>query len=186
MPVLFEGKSVVHNDQVFTDLSSPIIAAKTYHENGLFPIPLLPKTKKPWVKWGEYLFDPVDAQKDFEPKKWCVPPTWQGIWPTRRLTLLPKSGPGGSSPMRPDRWSYLSWPVPASGSRCSSGAVVGYLTPRPALTRWVHRHRPHAFASHTRNATQSRAGPSYALPGQPATTPSASHKMDWFYAAQLD
>ena len=42
-----------------------------------------------------------------------------------KLTLLPKSGPGGSSPMRPDRWSYLSWPVPASGSRCSSGAVVG-------------------------------------------------------------
>ncbi len=32
--------------------------------------------------------------------------------------------------MRPDRWSYLSWPVPASGSRCSSGAVVGYRRSR--------------------------------------------------------
>ncbi len=26
----------------------------------------------------------------------------------------------------------------------------------------------------------------HALPGQPATTPSTSHKMDWFYATQLD
>ena len=32
-----------------------------------------------------------------------------------RLTLTPKSGPGGSSPMRSERWSYPSWPVPASG-----------------------------------------------------------------------
>ena len=46
------------------------------------------------------------------------------------LTLTPKSGPGGSSPMRPERWSYPSWPVPASGSRCSSGAVVGYRRSR--------------------------------------------------------
>ena len=43
-----------------------------------------------------------------------------------QLTLTPKSGPGGSSPMRPERWSYPSWPVPASGSRCSSGTVVDY------------------------------------------------------------
>ena len=50
--------------------------------------------------------------------------------PKYALTLLPKSGPGGSSPMRPDRWSYLSWPVPASGSRCSSGTVVGYRRSR--------------------------------------------------------
>ena len=28
--------------------------------------------------------------------------------------------------MRPERRSCPSWPVPASGSRCSSGAVVGY------------------------------------------------------------
>ena len=46
------------------------------------------------------------------------------------LTLTPKSGPGGSSPMRPERWSCPSWPVPASGSRCSSGAVVGYRRSR--------------------------------------------------------
>ena len=46
------------------------------------------------------------------------------------LTLLPDPGPGGSSPMRPERWSYRSWPVPASGSRCSSGAVVGYRRSR--------------------------------------------------------
>ena len=47
-----------------------------------------------------------------------------------KVTLTPKSGPGGSSPMRPERWSYPSWPVPASGSRCSSGAVVGYRRSR--------------------------------------------------------
>ena len=46
------------------------------------------------------------------------------------LTLTPNSGLGGSSPMRPERWSYRSWPVPASGSRCSSGAVVGYRRSR--------------------------------------------------------
>ena len=46
------------------------------------------------------------------------------------VTLTPKSGPGGSSPMRPERWSCPSWPVPASGSRCSSGAVVGYRRSR--------------------------------------------------------
>ena len=46
------------------------------------------------------------------------------------LTLTPKFGPGGSSPMRPERWSCPSWPVPASGSRCSSGAVVGYRRSR--------------------------------------------------------
>ncbi len=50
--------------------------------------------------------------------------------PCRTLTLTPKSGPGGSSPMRPERWSCPSWPVPASGSRCSSGAVVGYRRSR--------------------------------------------------------
>ena len=49
---------------------------------------------------------------------------------TADLTLTPKSGPGGSSPMRPERWSCPSWPVPASGSRCSSGAVVGYRRSR--------------------------------------------------------
>ena len=49
---------------------------------------------------------------------------------TREMTLTPKSGPGGSSPMRLERWSYPSWPVPASGSRCSSGAVVGYRRSR--------------------------------------------------------
>ena len=48
----------------------------------------------------------------------------------RSVTLTPKSGPGGSSPMRPERWSCPSWPVPASGSRCSSGAVVGYRRSR--------------------------------------------------------
>ena len=42
------------------------------------------------------------------------------------MTATPISGPDGSSPMRPYRWSCPSWPVPASGSRCSSGAVVGY------------------------------------------------------------
>ena len=47
-----------------------------------------------------------------------------------KLTLTPNSGPGGSSPMRPERWSCPSWPVPASGSRCSSGAVVGYRRSR--------------------------------------------------------
>ncbi len=47
-----------------------------------------------------------------------------------RLTLTPKSGPDSSSAMRPERWSYPSWPVPASGSRCSSGAVVGYRRSR--------------------------------------------------------
>ena len=46
------------------------------------------------------------------------------------MTLTPESGPGGSSPMRPERWSYPSWPVPASGNRCSSGAVVGYRRSR--------------------------------------------------------
>ena len=46
------------------------------------------------------------------------------------MTLTPNSGPGGSSPMRPERWSCPSWPVPASGSRCSSGAVVGYRRSR--------------------------------------------------------
>ena len=46
------------------------------------------------------------------------------------VTLTPNSGPGGSSPMRPERWSCPSWPVPASGSRCSSGAVVGYRRSR--------------------------------------------------------
>ena len=46
------------------------------------------------------------------------------------VTLTPNSGPGVSSPMRPERWSYPSWPVPASGRRCSSGAVVGYRRSR--------------------------------------------------------
>ena len=46
------------------------------------------------------------------------------------VTLTPNSGPGGSSPMRPERWSCPSWPVPASGSRCLSGAVVGYRRSR--------------------------------------------------------
>ncbi len=71
-----------------------------------------------------------------------------------------------------------AWPIAIN--------VLVACRPTSGTTSSLHRHRPHAFASHTRNATQSRADPSYALPGQPATTPSASHKMDWFYAAQLD
>ena len=55
---------------------------------------------------------------------------WEHEAHGRRLTLTPISGPGGSSPMRPERWSCPSWPVPASGSRCSSGAVVGYRRSR--------------------------------------------------------
>ena len=51
------------------------------------------------------------------------------------------------------------------------------------MTRWAHRHLPRCFASRNASATRSSAGPSYGLPGQPATPAAASHQVDWFYSA---
>ncbi len=52
------------------------------------------------------------------------------------------------------------------------------------MTRWVHRHLPRCFASRRRkSATRSSAGPSYGLPGQPATPRRASHQVDQFHSA---
>ena len=47
--------------------------------------------------------------------------------------------------------------------------------PNPSLTRWAHRYLPRCFASRNASATRSSAGPSYGLPGQPATPGDASH-----------
>ena len=55
--------------------------------------------------------------------------------------------------------------------------------PRARLTRWAHRHLPRCFASRNASATRSSAGPSYGLPGQPATPAAASHQVDWLYSA---
>ena len=51
------------------------------------------------------------------------------------------------------------------------------------MTRWAHRHLPRCFASRNASATRSSAGPSYGLPGQPATPAAASHQSDWLYSA---
>jgi site-specific recombinase XerC len=41
------------------------------------------------------------------------------------------------------------------------------------------------FLKGNASATRSSAGPSYGLPGQPATPRTASQKVVWFYSAQL-